>query len=65
MCGGTCTAKGQFPYEVYATLVLQRMCCCSADVHALCKRRAGQKCPACSVELRDGYPVPTRSPRVL
>ena len=65
VCGRTCTPKGQFPYEVYATLVLQRMSCCSADVHTLCKRRVGQKYTVCSVELCDGYPVPTRSPRVL
>ena len=31
---------------------------------AVCKRTVGQKCTACSVELRDGYPAPTRSPRV-
>ena len=63
VCGRTCTPEGQFPYEAYATLVSQRMSCCSADVHAVCKRRV-RKCPACSLELRNGCPVPTRSPHV-
>lgn len=50
VCGKTCTPTEQFLHDSYASRMFNRMSCCSADTHDMCRRKISGKCPACLMD---------------